>query len=182
MYNFGRWGTLQYVVREIAPSSYSVMRMILALTTSEMHQKGFQIGGNSENPGADLGLYHYNLALKYLHDCLAKEQGVGDEESVEAIIATIFFMVHYEFQFSVSANRVKAHFEGLWAVISTHPLFQKNVGDSTVLQTLPEARIDARFVLSCQLVVWLLSVSPISLFLRAALADTPQTCRCHGNK
>lgn len=180
MYNFGNWGTLQYVIREVAPCSSGVMRMILALTTSEMYRKGFRTGAGA----ADLGLHHYNLALKNLRDGLAGEQGVGGEgeESVEAILATIFFMVHYELQFSGSAGRVKAHFEGLWAVINTHPLFRKNVADDTVLQTGAEARTDARFVLCCQLLVWLLSVIPTSVFIRDFLANTLQSCRCHGNK
>jgi hypothetical protein len=148
------------------------MRMVLAFSATEMHRKGFQVGHNSENPGVDLGLYHYNLALEYLHDCLAQKQSVGGEEDVEAIISIIFFMVYYEFQFSRSANRVKAHLRGLCAVINAHPLFRENNGDETMLQPPQGITTDPRVVLCCQLILWLLSVGPcLNLIIRVVCTD-----------
>lgn len=152
-YGFGQWCALEYIVQVIAPSSSGVMHMVLALTASEMHKEGIQ----SQNPAVDRGLYHYNMALQYLRNCLEK----GGQESAEAMIAMIFFMVQYELQFSASVDRVRAHFEGLWAVISTHPLFQEDIG-SKRLPYPAEVKDNARVILSCQLLVWLLYVGPSS--------------------
>ncbi|KAF4627939.1 hypothetical protein G7Y89_g10215 [Cudoniella acicularis] len=158
-YGFGQWCTLQYIARDVAPSSSGVLRMMLALSASEMHKISSQKSISPKAPGVDPGIYHYNLALKHLRDCL--DQRVGGAWSAGAIIATIFFMVQYEMQFSTSVKRVKAHFAGLWAVISTHPLFQGK-GSSCKVPPRPDGNsgttVDTHFVLSCQLIVWLLSV------------------------
>ncbi len=69
-YDFGPWGTLQYLVKEVAPSSSGITRMILALSASEMHKKGILASPNSKALAVDVGLYHYNLALEHLHSCL----------------------------------------------------------------------------------------------------------------
>lgn len=155
-YNFGHWGTLQYIIRELAPSSAGVMRMILALSASEMYKKDFGMVSVSEDVAVDPGLGHYNMALKHLHDCLASEHGLGGKDSVEAMIATIFFMVHYESQFSTSPGRVKAHLKGLWALLVSHPLFQESRESGIKDSKHGKATADSHFALSCQLILWLL--------------------------
>ncbi len=168
LYSFGQWDTLQYLVRELAPSSSALTRMMIALSASEVQRMGHRTGLSTENPAIDLGLHHYNLALGQLRDCMKNDQEEArDAENVGAIIATIFFMVSYEHQTSLSHGRAKVHLTGLWALLSTHPLFRKPPGDDgTALQGVSYQAVHPTISLSCRLIEWILYVSLSQLILR----------------
>ncbi|KAH8898296.1 hypothetical protein GQ53DRAFT_817576 [Thozetella sp. PMI_491] len=156
IYNGGNWSLMQYLVRELAPSSIGVTRMMLAMSASEMHRKGLGMGARAAQEAMDSGLQHYNLALKHLSDSLLGEETGGGGESVEALIATIFFMVNYEIHFSNTADRAMAHLRGLWALVSKHPVFHGQEGDAKLSLVPRNTRAEASVYLSCQLILWLL--------------------------
>lgn len=157
-YDFHEWGILQYLVKEVAPTSRLITRMFLALSASEMYNKGLLSSGSS----ADDGLRHYTLCLTEFQ---AEISASTQKEPAEAMIAALFFMIHYELKFTGSLQRVRVHLRGLWALVSTHPLFrqqgqrQTNGAES---DSLDVGVLNPSLVLSCQLIAWIMFVNPAS--------------------
>ncbi|KAH8696630.1 fungal-specific transcription factor domain-containing protein [Talaromyces proteolyticus] len=149
-YDFFEWGALQYLVKVIAPRSKLVTRMILALSASEMHQSGLKNDHNPVERPVDEGLIHYTQALQEL---LKELSGPTQGDLVDAKLATLIFMIHYELQFTGSIDRVQTHLRGFWALISDHSIFEKRHTQSRNL--LMEVS-DPHLVLSCQLTGWAL--------------------------
>lgn len=133
--------------------------MILALSASEMHRSGLHEQTISLNRSFDPGLHHYTLGLADLHSCIKEERQSTNQESVEAAIVALFFMVHYELQFSVSMERVKMHIQGLYALINSHPLFQQQATDGPGRGSPGSQLFNPHLTLSCQVIAWILSVT-----------------------
>lgn len=147
LYDFFENGALQYLVKIVAPRSKLVTRMILALSASEMHKTGKR--------GIDEGLIYYTQALQELvEDISAPTQG----DQVDAKLAALIFMIHYELQFTGSIDRMQIHLRGFWALISNHSVFEGRYLNDTQLGSNPQ------LVLSCQLTGWALFVEPWGLY------------------
>jgi hypothetical protein len=143
LYDFFENGALQYLVKIVAPRSKLVTRMILALSASEMHK--------SRKRGIDEGLIYYTHALQELvEDISAPTQG----DQVDAKLAALIFMIHYELQFTGSIDRIQIHLRGFWALITNHSVFERRHANCTQLGSNPQ------LVLSCQLTGWALFVEP----------------------
>jgi hypothetical protein len=162
-YDFGDCSVFRYLVRELARSSSVVMSMMLATSASEMRKRGLHPSWDQSSHPRDCGLYYYNIALNHLHSRVACYASAQSEPHVELLVASIFFMVNYEIQFPTlaSVKRIKMHLEGLWTVISTHPLFQNLDQDVTMAKRAQNRTAAANLSLSCQLIVWCLSVTHI---------------------
>lgn len=152
LYDFFEYGALQYLVRIIAPRSKLVTRMMLALSASEMHKSGLTNNNRSVvKPGIDEGLIYYTQALQELmEDISVPTQG----DQIDARLAALVFMIHYELQFTGSIDRVQIHLRGFWALISSHSMFERRQANRGQLVSAPQ------MVLSCQLIGWALSVNP----------------------
>lgn len=137
----------------IAPRSKLLTRMILALSASEMHKGGLN-NYSLVKRGIDEGLVYYTQALQDLvEDISAPTQG----DQVDAKLAALVFMIHYELQFTGSIDRMQTHLQGFWAVIDYYFLFEKRHANDQQLVSRPQ------LVLSCQLIGWALSVKPWAL-------------------
>lgn len=155
-YDFFEWGALQYIVKVIAPRSKLVTRMILALSASEMHQKSLKQESKLMKFGSDEGLIHYTQGLQeLLEDVSSPDQG----DLVDAKLAALVFMIHYEFHHTRSIYRVRVHLRGFWALINNESLFQKQFEVPSQSKSLLEDVSNPHLVLSCQLIGWALSVS-----------------------
>lgn len=152
LYDFFEYGALQYLVRIIAPRSKLVTRMILALSASEMHKSGLLDNNNSlARRGIDEGLIYYTQALQELmEDISTPTQG----DQIDAKLAALIFMIHYELQFTGSIDRMQIHLRGFWALMSSHSMFEGRQANRGQLDSTPQ------LVLSCQLIGWALSVNP----------------------
>jgi hypothetical protein len=159
-YDFGDCSTFRYVFSELARSSSIVMSMILATSANEMRKANLRYAWDSSSQHLDYGLYHYNVALNHMHSRLARYSNTRDEPNVEVLVASIFFMVNYEIQFPTytSSQRIEMHLEGLWGLISTHPLFLTLNQDETMPECPKDRTAAANLSLSCQLIVWCLYV------------------------
>lgn len=157
IYDFGGCSLFRYLTSELANSSSIIMSMILATSASEMHKRGLNPIQDSRT-SVD-GLHHYNVALNHLQTRLACTK---NESNVEVLLASIFFMLNYEIQFptSTSAPQIKTHLEGLWALISTHPIFHSQDPNELVPETPQSRTTAANLSLSCQLILWCLYVNP----------------------
>ncbi|KAI0601141.1 hypothetical protein F4775DRAFT_542847 [Biscogniauxia sp. FL1348] len=148
LYASRRWGPLQYLCEVTALSSSMVMRMILAISASEMQRRG--LCAALQGSRQDLGLYHYTAALKELQDCVAVRE-VRRGRGIDEIVATVFLMIQYGLQSTSLLSHVKAHFSGIRSLVTSYvwSLSQpgkKQRGKATV--SLPP--------LSSRLLLWIL--------------------------
>lgn len=158
LFTFGSHCVMTYMFSDLARSSRLVMHMMLATSAAEMHKGKLRVGMGSGHVYLRQALRHYDLALRRLRTCLAKcleSDGDNEDEPVDALLTTIFFLVHYEAQFYEAASgpeRMRTHMDGLWALISTHPLFKQKLLPSDAYDDVTAARLS----LSCQIIQWLL--------------------------
>ncbi|KAK6082188.1 hypothetical protein SCUP515_02480 [Seiridium cupressi] len=94
------------------------MHMVLASAASDMHQKGMYLG--SPKPGVGSGLYHYAAALQDLQRRIKPGQAAGDKDNLDAILSTMFLMIHYGLRSSSSVGDAKAHFAGLKSLVTAY--------------------------------------------------------------
>ncbi|KFX88096.1 hypothetical protein V490_07850 [Pseudogymnoascus sp. VKM F-3557] len=111
-----RWSNLSYIYHYIAPSDAIVMRMILAISGSEMHR--LQTGGYSGSE--DIGLHHYNLAVRDLSMDLGKEHTDDPKQRLERLLAALLFMVDYETRFGYSRHHLRLHLEGARSLYASY--------------------------------------------------------------
>lgn len=126
--------------------------MILALSASEIHKSSLRNDNHSlAKCGIDDGLIYYTQALQeLLGDLSAPTRG----DQVDAKLAALIFMIHYELQFTGSIDRIQIHLRGFWALISSHSIFEKRHANHTQLDVS-----NHHLILSCQLIGWALSVN-----------------------
>jgi hypothetical protein len=167
LYDFGECSPLRSLFEKLAPSNSTVMSMVLAISASEMRSRGLLTKENSFNHGVDLGIHHYGLALKQLQSSLGRSTRTKAGQGVEYLVASVFLMINYEtlFPTSTSTDRVRTHLEGLWALISTHPLFQLIPGTSPAPEYAEESTAAGNLSLSCHMVLWCLYVHCIVTIL-----------------
>ncbi|KAI5922424.1 hypothetical protein F4810DRAFT_263659 [Camillea tinctor] len=112
-----RWGPLQYLCEVTALSSSMIMRMMLAISASEMQQRGLctALQGSRQ----DFGLYHYTAALKELQDYVTVGE-IRRDGSIDEVLATIFLMIQYGLQSAPLLSHVKAHFSGIRSLVTSY--------------------------------------------------------------
>jgi hypothetical protein len=167
-YSFGDWGTMRYVFENTAPSSRIVMLMMLALSATELSRNGHYLSGNwrrSSSQVIDYGLHYYNLAICGLQSLVEEKDASGTDKSPEAVIGAIFFMMHYEFFFTSSVDRIRMHLAGLWAVIRTHPIFSEEESPKSIDRKITTVARGPSLSISSQLILWFLSAPPVVAYI-----------------
>ncbi|KAM0816906.1 putative Transcription factor domain-containing protein [Seiridium cardinale] len=74
----------------------------------------------SPKPGVDYGLYHYAATLQDLQRCIKPGQAADDKDKLDAILSTMFLMIHYGLRSSSSVGDAKAHFAGLKSLVTAY--------------------------------------------------------------
>ncbi|KAH8659944.1 hypothetical protein BX600DRAFT_466969 [Xylariales sp. PMI_506] len=170
-YDYGDRSSMWYLSNELSGSSSTVMSMVLAISGSEMCKQGLRatsIAASDDHRQDDLGLHYYSTGLRQLYGGLAHfPAGSNETSEVEVLVVSIFLMLNYEILFprDAAALRIKMHLRGLWALVSTHSLFQRLYHDDRVIG-VSKSRTEAACVsLSCQIVLWsiYLDISMISM-------------------
>ncbi|KAI1504827.1 hypothetical protein F5X99DRAFT_371102 [Biscogniauxia marginata] len=144
-----KWGPLQYLCEVTALSSSMVMRMMLAISASEMRRRGLYTTLQGSRP--DFGLYHYTTALQELQNCITTQGIEYREEVIDEILATIFFMIQYGLQSTPLLSHVKAHIIGARSLVTSYvrslnQTGRRKKGNTTI--SLPP--------LSSRLLLWIL--------------------------
>lgn len=117
-----RWSNLSYIYQYTASSDAIVMRMILAMSGSEMHRL------HDETPDSeDVGLYNYNLAVRDLSTALGDKSSDDPKQRLERHLAALLFMVDYEVRFGYSRNNLHLHLEGARSLYAS---YEKSIMDS----------------------------------------------------
>lgn len=151
---------LAYLDRAITPSSSMVMHMILALSAQETGRR--ETTAASKSSSTRMGVYHYTAALRELQSCI-QTVTPGQTTELDAILATMYFMINYGLQSPSLLDHVKTHFNGVRSLLLS-------LIDTLSKSTSRERRspITPRDIglspFSSQLILWLLYVTfvPIS--------------------
>ncbi|KAJ5813423.1 uncharacterized protein N7503_000173 [Penicillium pulvis] len=125
------WSSLGYLYQGPAATNKVIMRMILALSASDMHRHGLAVRSPGRPTAEDHGRYHYSLAVKEFRQLLETPRRHVSVAELEIIFATMFLMVTYEWQFGNSVRHLQLHLHGVRSLLESHPqLFQvKNAND-----------------------------------------------------
>ncbi|OJJ37920.1 hypothetical protein ASPWEDRAFT_39631 [Aspergillus wentii DTO 134E9] len=156
-----QWSSFCYLYQGPAATSKVIMRMILALSASDMHRNGLVVRSPGRPTAEDHARYHYSLAVKEFRQLLETPREVSHME-LEMIFATMFLMVTYEWQFGHFVRHLQLHLQGVRSLLESHPqLFQlKDINgmflDMSVGQA-DEAMSKVSFIPE-QLLLWILYV------------------------
>lgn len=125
------WSSFCYLYQGPAATNKVIMRMILALSASDMHRYGLVVRSPGRPTAEDHGRYHYSLAVKEFRQLLETPRRHVSVEELEIIFATMFLMVTYEWQFGHSVRHLQLHLHGVRSLLESHPqLFRlKDVND-----------------------------------------------------
>ncbi|KAJ5718577.1 hypothetical protein N7488_004223 [Penicillium malachiteum] len=125
------WSSFCYLYQGPAATNKVIMRMILALSASDMHRHGLVVRSPGRPTAEDHGRYHYSLAVKEFRQLLETPRRHISVAELEIIFATMFLMVTYEWQFGHSVRHLQLHLHGVRSLLESQPqLFRmKDVND-----------------------------------------------------
>lgn len=132
------WSSFCYLYQGPASTNKVIMRMILALSASDMHRQGLVLRSPGRPTAEAHGRYHYSLAIKEFRQLLETPRRHVSVAELEIIFATMFLMITYEWQFGHSVRHLQLHLHGVRSLLESHPqLFHlKDVNDVFLI---PEA-------------------------------------------
>lgn len=158
------WSSFCYLYQGPAATNKVIMRMILALSASDMHRHGLAVRSPGRSMPDDHGRYHYSLAVKEFRQLLETPRRHVAVEELEIIFATMFLMITYEWQFGHSVRHLQLHLHGVRSLLESHPqIFRlKNVNDvflspgGTEDPSLEDGTISKVSFISEQFLLWTL--------------------------
>ncbi|KAJ5256751.1 hypothetical protein N7478_012855 [Penicillium angulare] len=115
------WSSFSYLYQGPAATNKVIMRMILALSASDMHRHGLVVRSPGRPTAEDHGRYHYSLAVKEFRQLLETPRREVSVDELEIIFATMFLMVTYEWQFGHSVRHLQLHLHGVRSLLESHP-------------------------------------------------------------
>ena len=119
------WSSFNYLYQGPAVSNKVIMRMIIALSASDMHRNGLVVRSPGRPTADDHARYHYGLAVKEFRQLLETREGPVSQTELEMVFATMFLMISYEWQFGQSIQDLQLHLRGVRSLLESHPnLFQ----------------------------------------------------------
>lgn len=148
------WSSFNYLYQEFAATNKGVMRMIVALSASDMHHCGLSPAASPSRPTAvDRAWFHYANAVKELRELLEKPGRGFTQEDLETMFVTIFLMITYEWQFGRNISHLQAHLQGVRSLLETQPDFLRMKDLNELLSPGAGHRIS---LIPEQLLLWIL--------------------------
>ncbi|PWY65696.1 Rh-like protein/ammonium transporter [Aspergillus heteromorphus CBS 117.55] len=156
-----QWSSFCYLYQGPATTSKVIMRMILALSASDMHRNGLVHRSPGRPTAEDHGRYHYGMAVKEFRQLLETPKQQISFAELEMIFATMFLMITYEWQFGHCVRHLQLHLQGVRSLLETHPeLFQIRDVNEVLLameSEQPDMVSRASFI-SDQFLLWMLYI------------------------
>ncbi|KAH8422347.1 Zn(II)2Cys6 transcription factor [Aspergillus melleus] len=116
-----QWSSFNYLYQGPAATNKVIMRMILALSASDMHRNGLVVRSPGRPTAEDHGRYHYGLAVKEFRQLLETPKLQVTPTELEIIFATMFLMITYEWQYGHCVHHLQLHLQGVRSLLETHP-------------------------------------------------------------
>lgn len=156
-----QWSKLSYIYQKTASNDAIVMRMILAMSASEMHRLENGSSSATANDSHDLGLFHYNLAVRELSVFLGQEIAGDVKQRLERLLAALLFMVEYEVRFGYSRHHLRLHLQGVRSLFESYENFVLNRQKQRLITSAEHAGGESEVAdsqlspLSSQLLLWI---------------------------
>jgi hypothetical protein len=156
-----QWSKLSYIYQKTASSDAIVMRMILAMSASEMHRIENGSSSATASDSHDLGLFHYNLAVRELSVFLGQEIAGDVKQRLERLLAALLFMVEYEVRFGYSRHHLRLHLQGVRSLFESYENFVLNRQKQRLITSAEHADAESEVAdsqlspLSSQLLLWI---------------------------
>ncbi|ETS78336.1 hypothetical protein PFICI_10398 [Pestalotiopsis fici W106-1] len=148
IHSTGAWSPLNQVHRDTAASSSMVMHMLLAHAASDMTRRNPD--SHVKLPQLQSGLYHYTAAIQELHNCINPKRTAPSTQGLDAVITTLFLMIHYGLRSGSSLLQARTHFVGLKSLLAS---WLQSIYPTDREGTSANQQLSA---LSSQLLIWLL--------------------------
>lgn len=164
------WSSFGFLHQGPAAANKLIMRMILALSASDMQRRGLL---GTQEASKNHARYHYDRAVrefrKYLEEdrggisSQRKEGGKTAESECEMIFCTMFLMIMWEWHFGHSVKHLQLHLQGVRCLLKANPemFIAKDMTDSVLTTGWSPSR-KMSFMLA-QLLLWILYVLPLIL-------------------
>ncbi|KAL2822921.1 Rh-like protein/ammonium transporter [Aspergillus granulosus] len=155
-----QWSGFRYLYQGPAIASKLIMRMVLALSASDMHRKGLAVRLPGHPTAEDHGRYHYGRAVKEFRQLLETPRESVSQAELETIFATMFLMICYEWQFGESVQDIQLHLRGVRSLLESHPRLFENKDVDRVLMSMdlePAKRPRVSFIPE-QFLLWILYI------------------------
>ncbi|BCR93407.1 Zn(II)2Cys6 transcription factor [Aspergillus luchuensis] len=157
-----QWSSFRYLYEGPAATSKVIMRMILALSASDMHRNGLVVRSPGRPTAEDHGRYHYGMAVKEFRQLLETPKPQVSFAELEMIFATMFLMVAYEWQFGHCVRHLHLHLQGVRSLLETHPeLFHVRDVNEVLLAMeadQPSDTVSRASFISDQFLLWILYI------------------------
>ncbi|RAL05387.1 Zn(II)2Cys6 transcription factor [Aspergillus ibericus CBS 121593] len=157
-----QWSSFRYLYEGPATTSKVIMRMILALSASDMHRNGLVVRSPGRPTAEDHGRYHYGMAVKEFRQLLETPKPQVSFMELEMIFATMFLMVAYEWQFGHCVRHLHLHLQGVRSLLETHPeLFHiRDVNEVLLAMEAdqPSDTVSRASFISDQFLLWMLYI------------------------
>lgn len=153
------WSSFSYLYQGPAAISKVIMRMILAVSASDMHRNGLETHSSGRS-AEDHARYHYSLAVQEFRQELETPRRQVSHAELEMIFLTMFLMIMYEWQFG-HVHHLQLHLQGVRSLLETHPeLFQhRDVNDVFSLMDAEESEPSPQISFApVQMLLWILYV------------------------
>jgi hypothetical protein len=124
-----KWGFLRHLYSNFASQSSTAMRMILAVSASELENRRStdpNLSNSCMPVNARAGIAHYGAALGEFSGILAQcrdRKRLPTQTMVDEVIIALFFMVTYEMLFCDRQSGLAAHLSGVHAFLETCGVF-----------------------------------------------------------
>mgnify|MGYP001125755733 CR=1 FL=1 len=155
------WSSFRCLYQGPAAANKVIMRMILAISASDMHRDKLAVALPGHPTAEDHARYHYTLATKEFRQLLERPKGPITQAELEQVFVTMFLMVIYEWQFGHILHNLQLHLQGVRSLLESQPgLFQiKDVGNVFLPVDEEWATTESASIVSFireQLLLWLL--------------------------
>lgn len=128
------WSSFRYVYQVPATANKVIMRMILAISASDMHRNGLATSSPGLPTAEDHARHHYSQAAREFRQLLESPTTRVSRVELEQVLTTMFLMVVYEWQFGHYLRNFQLHLQGVRSLLESHPqLFQIQDVDNTFM-------------------------------------------------
>lgn len=115
------WSSFRHLYQGPAAANKVIMRMILAISASDIHRNGLVVRSPGRATADDHARYHYTLAAKEFRQLLEAPKEQVSQTELEQVFVTMFLMVIYEWQFGHYLSNLQLHLRGVRSLLESQP-------------------------------------------------------------
>lgn len=159
------WSSFGFLYQGPAATNKLIMRMIMAISASDMHRRGLIPNSAGQGRYKNPGWYHYEVAVQEFRQYLEghgtsndMQKGQATELEFEIIFCTMFLMIVYEWYYGNSVKDLQLHLQGVRCLLKTHSMIFTTKGMTGDIFSTGSIRKKGHSFMAAQFLVWILYV------------------------